>query len=148
MKTRIAFLIGVFALSLASAQTRDGNGDGFTRTDAVIAMRDGAQLVTVIKRPASMTGALPFLLLAVLVAGQLAIAGHTLWSAGIAARAGARSRLVGGRAETAARAALPPPMRAGARVGAGGETVEVPVPRLLPGMPRVTVEAGTRLGPG
>ena len=33
---------------------------------------------------------------AVLVAAQLAIAGHALWSAGIAARAGARAALVGG----------------------------------------------------
>jgi hypothetical protein len=94
-------------------------------------------------------GVLPFLLLAILVAGQLAIAGHTLWSAGIAARAGARSELVGGDAAAAARAALPPSLRQGARVEtAGGTAVEVPVPGLLPGMPRFTVEAGMKLGRG
>lgn len=93
-------------------------------------------------------GTLPFLLLAVFVAGQLAIAGHTLWSAGIAARAGARAALVGGRAEAAARAALPPPLRDDARVGTGdGTTVEVPVPRLLPGLPPIAIGAATRLGP-
>ncbi|MGC1165805.1 MAG: hypothetical protein WA862_06845, partial [Solirubrobacterales bacterium] len=37
----------------------------------------------------------PFLLLAVLVAVQIALAGQALWSAGVAARAGARAALVG-----------------------------------------------------
>jgi pilus assembly protein CpaE len=94
-----------------------------------------------------LVGVLPFLLLAVLVVGQLAIAGHTLWSAGIAARAGSRAALVGGGAEAAAKAALPPGLRQGAQVEtAGGTSVEVPVPHLLPGLPRFSVEAGTRLG--
>ena len=95
-------------------------------------------------------GVLPFLLVAVLVAAQLAIAGASLWSASLAARAGARASLVGGRAEAAARAALPPPLRSGTRVGVdGGATaVEVPLPRLLPGMPRVGIGAKTKLGPG
>jgi pilus assembly protein CpaE len=94
-------------------------------------------------------GVLPFLLLAILVAGQLAIAGHTIWSAGIAARAGARAALVGGGAERAARAALPPPLRDGARVGRrDGVSVEVRVPRLLPGLPEFGVTAATRLGEG
>lgn len=95
-----------------------------------------------------LVGALPFLLLAVLVAGQLAIAGHTLWSAGIAARAGARARLVGDGAGAAARGALPPPLRDGAEVTAEGRatTVAVPLPRLVPGMPSVSLEASTGLG--
>jgi hypothetical protein len=94
-------------------------------------------------------GVLPFLLLAVLVAAQLAIAGASLWSASIAARAGARASLVGGPAGVAARAALPPTLRQGARVGgSAGVSVEVPVPRLLPGLPAVSVGAKTRLGPG
>ena len=63
-----------------------------------------------------LVGVLPFLLLAILVAAQLAFAGQALWSAAIAARAGARAGLVGGAGAAAARAALPPPMREGARV--------------------------------
>jgi hypothetical protein len=93
-------------------------------------------------------GALPFLLLAVIVAAQLALAGQALWSAGVAARAGARAAVVGRDAVGAARAALPPSMRHGARVDdTGSVSVEVPVPRLLPGLPPVTVAASTSLGP-
>jgi hypothetical protein len=97
-----------------------------------------------------LVGVLPFLLVAILVAAQLAMTGAALWSAGIAARAGARAALVGGGADAAARAALPPALRRGARVaaGAGGVAVEVPLPRLLPGLPPVAIGAKTRLGPG
>lgn len=92
-------------------------------------------------------GVLPFLLLSTLVAVQLALAGQALWSAGVAARAGARAELVGEDAAHAARAALPPSMRRGARVGADGRvSVEVPVPRLLPAMPPLSVAASARLG--
>lgn len=91
----------------------------------------------------------PVLLLAVLVAAQLALAGQVLWSAGVAARAGARAALVGGEADVAARRALPPSLRPGARVSDDGAvSVRVPVPRLIPGLPRLTVEAGTDLGDG
>lgn len=96
-----------------------------------------------------LVGVLPFLLLALLVAAQLALAGQALWSAAVAARAGARAALVGRDAGDAARAALPPSMRRGARVGdVDGVSIEVPVPRLLPGLPPVSVAASTRLGPG
>jgi hypothetical protein len=97
-----------------------------------------------------LVGALPFLLLAILVAAQLAMAGASLWSAGLAARAGSRAALVGGRAEAAARAALPPALRRGAGVAARGDgvAVEVPLPRLLPGLPAVGIGVKTRLGPG
>jgi hypothetical protein len=97
-----------------------------------------------------LVGVLPFLLLAILVAAQLAMAGASLWSAGLAARAGSRAALVGGRAEAAARAALPPALRRGAGVaaGGGGVAVQVPLPRLLPGVPAVGIGAKTRLGPG
>ncbi len=89
----------------------------------------------------------PFLLLAVLAAVQLALAGHSLWAAGVAARAGARAALVGGDATAAARGALPPSLRDGAEVEAGEEvSVRVPVPRFLPGLPRVMVGAGADLG--
>jgi hypothetical protein len=94
-----------------------------------------------------LVGTLPFLLLAILVAAQLALAGQALWSAGIAARAGARADLVGADGPAAARAALPPPLRDGAQVTAeDGVGVEVPVPRLLPGLPAVRVGASTNLG--
>lgn len=88
----------------------------------------------------------PFLLLAVLVAAQIALAGQALWSAAVAARAGARAALVGGDPAAAARRALPASMRAGAKVEQdGGVTVRVGVPRLLPSLPRVTVGARSGL---
>lgn len=93
--------------------------------------------------------AVPFLLLAVLVAAQVGLAGQALWSAGIAARAGARAALVGSDATAAARRALPPSLRSGARVeDSGAVTVSVAVPRLLPVMPRLTIGAESGLGGG
>lgn len=93
-----------------------------------------------------LVAAIPFLLLAALVAAQLALAGHAFWSAGVAARAGARAALLGGDADGAARRALPTALREGARVGdAGGVTVEVVIPGLLP-LPRLTVGAKSGLG--
>ncbi len=94
-----------------------------------------------------LVGVLPFLIVAVLVAAQLALAGAALWSAGIASRAGARAALVGGSGTRAAREALPAPLRRGAEVGEGdGVSVRVPVPLLLPGMPEVEVGARASLG--
>jgi hypothetical protein len=91
----------------------------------------------------------PFLLLGILVAAQLALAGQALWSAGVAARAGARAALVGGDATAAARSALPPPMREGAKVEEGdGVSVRVEVPRLIPSLPVVQVGARSGLEPG
>lgn len=104
----------------------------------------------------------PFLLLAVLVAAQLALAGQALWSAGVAARAGARASLVGRGAAQAARAALPPSMRAGTEIHGGAEigevsvsgpladaagaiSVQVPVPRIVPGLPVMSVGASASL---
>jgi cystathionine beta-lyase/cystathionine gamma-synthase len=93
-----------------------------------------------------MVAVIPFLLLAVLVAAQIGLAGHALWSAGVAARAGARAALVGGDAAVAARRALPPTMRDGSEVsGEGGVSVRVVIPKLLPVMPRLTVGAGAAL---
>lgn len=90
----------------------------------------------------------PLLLLAVLVAAQIAVAGHALWSAGIAARAGARAALVGGEPGPAAKRALPATLREGAEVkGSGPVGVRVGVPQLLPIMPRLTVRAGAGLEP-
>ena len=91
----------------------------------------------------------PFLLLAVLVAAQIALAGQALWSAGVAARAGARAALVGGDPAAAARRALPPSLRTGAEVESSGEvSVRVPVPRLLPQLPQLMVGAKSSLEPG
>lgn len=93
--------------------------------------------------------ALPFLLLAILVAAQIGLAGQTLWSAAIAARAGARAALVGGDATTAARRALPSSLRPGAGIeDEGGVSVQVDVPRVLPGMPRLTVGTSAELDSG
>lgn len=90
----------------------------------------------------------PFLLLAVLVAVQLALAGQALWSAGVAARAGARAALVGGDASAAARSALPPSMREGAKVEEGeGVSVRVEIPRLIPSLPELRVGAQSGLEP-
>jgi hypothetical protein len=92
---------------------------------------------------------LPFLLLAILVAAQIALAGQALWSASVAARAGARAALVGGDASTAARRALPPSLRAGSMVRGGDDvSVRVPVPRLLPQLPRLLVGARASLESG
>jgi hypothetical protein len=94
----------------------------------------------------------PFLLLALVAVAQIALAGAALWSASVAARAGARAALVGGEPAVVARRALPGALRAGARVDEGGDggdvRVRVPVPRLVPGLPEVLVGARSRLGGG
>jgi hypothetical protein len=73
-----------------------------------------------------LVGVLPFLLVAILVAAQLAIAGGSLWSAAVAARGEARESLIS---------------------GGGGGAAERELPRLVPGLPRVSVVVRTRLGP-
>src|SRR6266480_887905 len=90
----------------------------------------------------------PILVGLALLVGQLAVAGWALWSAGNAARAGARAAYVGGAVAKAARSALPAPLRDGARVDAGnGVEVTVRAPALLPGVPRIPISARTRLDP-
>jgi len=94
-------------------------------------------------------GAIPFLLLAILAAAQVGVAGYALWSAGTAARAGARAQLVGGDAAKAARRALPGVLRDGAEVDDDGAiSVRVGIPRLLPAMPRLKIRAGASLEDG
>ncbi len=90
------------------------------------------------------------LLLALLAAvAQLAVAGYALWTAGDAARAGARAAAVGGDAEDAARSALPGWLERGAEVSGGGPVeVRVEAPALLPGVPAIPVSAATALDPG
>ncbi|HET9676772.1 MAG TPA: hypothetical protein VFP21_04625 [Solirubrobacterales bacterium] len=88
----------------------------------------------------------PLLLLAVLAAAQIALAGQALWSASVAARAGARAAAVGRDATAAARSALPPTMRHGVKVDDGsGVSVQVEVPRLIPALPTVRVGASSAL---
>ncbi|HEX5594393.1 MAG TPA: hypothetical protein VFX35_13735 [Solirubrobacterales bacterium] len=88
----------------------------------------------------------PFLLLAVLAVAQIALAGQTLWSASVAARAGARAAVVGGDPAAAARAALPPAMRSGSKVESEhGVEVQVEIPRLIPSLPPVRVGATSSL---
>jgi hypothetical protein len=86
---------------------------------------------------------------------QLAIAGYALWSAGDAARAGARAGHVGGDAETAARSALPELLEGEARIEASGRvggpaevSVRVDAPALIPGLPAIPIHASAQLGPG
>jgi hypothetical protein len=97
-----------------------------------------------------LVAAVPFLLLALAVAAQIALAGQALWSASVAARAGARAALVGADPKAAARRTLPEAMRAGAEVDEvdDGATVavKVPVPTLLPQLPVVKVGARSGLG--
>lgn len=96
-----------------------------------------------------LVAAVPFLLLAVLVAAQIGLAGQALWSAGIAARAGARAAIVGGDARAAARQALPASMRDGVEVHEGDTvSVRVVIPRILPAMPELTVGAKASLEAG
>jgi len=96
-----------------------------------------------------LVGTIPFLLLAVLVAAQLGSTGYAAWSAGVAARAGARAALVNGDVEAVARRALPAAMRREAEVGDGDSvSVRVLVPRLVPVIPRLTVGARATLQPG
>jgi pilus assembly protein CpaE len=79
-------------------------------------------------------GVLPATLLLVLVAWQLALAGHTAWLAANAARVGARASAVGRDAEPAARSALPSYLQRNldVRSGPGGRvSVQVRLPLVL-----------------
>jgi hypothetical protein len=94
-------------------------------------------------------GAIPIVLLCLLIAAQIAVAGYALWSAGIAARAGARAELTGRDPAGAARRALPPGLSADVRV-TDGPAVEVGVrlPKLLPGLPDSRIFGTSDLGGG
>jgi hypothetical protein len=89
---------------------------------------------------------LPALAVCLILAGQAVAAGWALWSAGVAARAGARAEHVGGDPEAAARHALPGPLRRGAVIHADdGVRVRVRVPALLPGVELPSVAASSTL---
>ena len=97
---------------------------------------------------AELVAVVPLLVLVVVVAAQMAVAGWALWSAGNAARAGARAAHVGGDAERVAREALPGPLRARAEISdEDALTVRVRAPGLVPGIPRLAVSAAASLDP-
>ncbi len=94
-----------------------------------------------------MIGALPIVLLTVLIAAQIGMFGHALWSAGIAARAGARAVLTGKEARGAAERSLPASLRDGLKVtDRDGVRVGVRIPRLLPVLPEAHVYGSSSLG--
>jgi hypothetical protein len=129
--TRAHFIFRVVGVPAKSADNR-GHGERGTASIELVA-------------------AVPFLLLALAVAAQIALAGQALWSAGVAARAGARAALVGKDPKAAARAALPEAMRRGLEVSEGDDgavAVRVPVPTLLPDLPELKVGARSGLGEG
>jgi hypothetical protein len=72
-------------------------------------------------------GALPAMLLVVLAAWQLILAGQASWLAGNAARVGARAEAVGADPEAAVRSGLPAHLRRGLRVSRRGGAVTVRV---------------------
>ena len=97
---------------------------------------------------AELIAVIPALLLAVLITAQVGVLGWALWSAGSAARVGARAAHVGADAEVAARSALPTHLRRGARVDEDDDVgVKVRVPTLVPGLPRIPLEARAGLDP-
>lgn len=92
-------------------------------------------------------GALPIVLVSVLIAAQIGIAGYALWSAGTASRAGARAVLTGKGPKGAAERSLPPVLRGGLEVsGRDPVKVGVQIPRLMPLLPKKLVYASSSLG--
>ena len=92
--------------------------------------------------------AVPIALILALLLAQLAVAGYALWSAGAAARAGARAAHVGADATRAATAVLPGFLEP-AEVGEAGQRVRVQVRAraLVPGVAAIPIEASARLDP-
>lgn len=81
-----------------------------------------------------LVAALPLVLLAGLLAWQLALAGHTAWECAHAARAAARADAVGRSAEAAARSAVPRSLERGLsvrRLREGGVRVSLRVPLIV-----------------
>src|SRR5215208_2774913 len=89
---------------------------------------------------------LPAVAACLLIAVQAVAAGWALWSAGNAARAGARAEQVGSDAEAVARRALPGGLRGGAVIRSDdGVRVRVRVPGLMPGVSMPSVTAASKL---
>ncbi len=89
---------------------------------------------------------LPAMAVCLVIAAQTVVVGWALWSAGNAARAGARAEKVGSDAESAARRTLPASLRDGAVIRDGdGVQVEVRIPALIPGTSLPPVTAASTL---
>ena len=89
---------------------------------------------------------LPALAVCLAIATQTGRVGWALWSAGNAARAGARADEVGSDAAVAARRALPGALRDGAAIRSGdGIRVRVRVPAIVPGVSLPSVSAASTL---
>jgi hypothetical protein len=97
-----------------------------------------------------LVAAVPFVVLAGLVAWQLALAGHAAWLTANAARVAARAEAVGRDPAVAARSALPRALERGLRVRrrrSGGVEVTARVPLVLARRgPAVSVSASASLG--
>lgn len=90
----------------------------------------------------------PFLLALILAVAQLSVAGYALWSAGDAARAGARASLVGGDPSRAAHSAIPSWLHDEVEIDASGPVqVELEAPAVLPFLPGIPISAAAQLGP-
>ena len=83
-----------------------------------------------------------------LVVAQAAVAGYALWSAGDAARAGARAALVGDDAKRVARKAAPAPFQPRVSVADGRVRVRLSAPALVPGLPALAVSGVAELPAG
>jgi hypothetical protein len=95
---------------------------------------------------ADLVAVIPVLLGVLLALAQLAIAGYALWTAGDAARAGARAAYVGDDAADAARDALPRWLEHHAEIDPGVPvSVTLRAPALLPGLPGIPVSAAAGL---
>ena len=89
---------------------------------------------------------LPALAVCLVIAAQTVVVGWALWSAGNAARAGARAEEVGSDPESAARRALPASLRGDAEVRDGdGVRVKVRIPALIPGTSLPSISAASTL---
>ena len=90
----------------------------------------------------------PLVVVIALGLAQLVLAGYALWSAGEAARAGARAAHVGTDPAAAARAALPGFLEPASIDGSDAAVrVEVEAPALLPGVGALPVVASAALDP-
>jgi len=98
------------------------------------------------KASVELVAVLPALAVCLVIAAQTVVVGWALWSAGNAARAGARAEKVGSDAEAAARRALPGSLRDGAAIRSGdGVRVRVRVPAIVPGVSLPSVTAASTL---
>jgi hypothetical protein len=89
---------------------------------------------------------LPALAVSLVIAAQTVVVGWALWSAGNAARAGARAEEVGSDAEVAALHALPGALRGDAAIRTGdGVRVKVRIPAIVPGVSMPSVSAASTL---